>query len=566
MEQGPNGTSPADPPPCARVFDEYQCMEVGDHFCHPRADHVVGFFENVLVHTKGVWARKAFICAEWQREDLLRPIFGYVHWSYEFGCYVRDTTIVWIELARKQGKSEILAGVALYLLCADDEEGAEIYGAAKDRDQARKVFDVAKRMVELSPVLSKRLVVYNAAKRIVDPKTASYYEVIAADAAGNLGHNPHGIVFDEVLTQPNGELWEALRTAMGTRAQPLMIAATTPGNDPASWCGKMHDEMAKVDEDPERAPHIFVYLRNTPDDADPFDESHWAHANPALGDFLSLSALRQEALEAKNDPAKENSFRQYRLAQWVRQTFRWMPMHTYRANSGDIWPGPQWYPRRLDKKVAYFGMDLAAKFDLTAWCLLIPEGGIDDLTAEVHAIWRFWLPEDALPHLDKNSSTGSQWTDWSREGWLTVTEGNVVDYSRIYDDIAKDATRYNLKAGDADQWSMAPVIQEVEKRVGVPEILAYANTYARMTPGMNEVMALVKKNRFRHHGNPVASLCFDSVEVRKAPYDPEQIRPHKPERESTGTRVDAVPAAAMAAAAWRRAEAVPVKRTGAFGF
>ena len=566
QEQGPNATSAGSPPPCTRVFDDYECGETGDHFCHPRADHAVGFFEDVLVHTKGTWARKRFVLSEWQREDLIRPIFGWVHWSTEFGVYARDYRIVWIELARKQGKSEILAGVALYLLCADDEEGAEIYGAAKDRDQARKVYDVAKRMVELSPVLSKRLVIYNAAKRIVDPTTASYYEVIAADAAGNLGHNPHGIVFDEVLTQPNGDLWDALRTAMGTRAQPLMIAATTPGDDPSSWCGKQHDEYVKIDEEPERAPHVLVYLRNTPMDADPFDESLWAHANPALGDFLSLEALRQEALEAKNDPAKENAFRQYRLAQWVRQSFRWMPMHLYRANAGDIWPNPAWYPRRLEKKTAYFGMDLAAKFDLTAWCLLIPEGHIDDPTAPVHAIWRFWLPEDALPQLDKHSATGRQWTDWSMEGWLTVTEGNVVDYNRIYDDIAADATRYHLKAGDADQWSMAPVIQEVEKRVGVPEILAYANTYARMTPGLNEVMALVKKNRFRHHGNPVAEICFDSSEVRKAPFDPEQIRVHKPERESTGTRVDAVPAAAMAAAAWRRAEAVPEKKTGAFGF
>jgi phage terminase large subunit-like protein len=552
-------------PVCGRVFDNDQCGESGPHFCHPRADHVTGFFSDVLVHTKGTFARRAFNLASWQADEIIRPVFGWVHWSSEFGMYVRDTRIVWVELARKQGKSEMLAGLALYLLVADDEEGAEIYGAAKDRDQARKVFDVAKRMVELSPLLSKRLRIYNAGKRIVDEQTGSYYEVIAADAGGNLGHNPHGIVFDEVLTQPNGDLWDALRTAMGTRAQPLMLAATTPGDDPQSWCGKMHDEMVKIDEAPERAPHIFVYLRNTPIDADPFDESGWAHANPALGDFLSLEALRDEALEARNDPAKENSFRQYRLAQWVRQQFRWMPMHQWQECTGDVWATPNWGREKLKKKTAYFGMDLAAKFDLTAWCLLIPEGSIDD-GSPVHALWRFWLPEDALPALDKHSASGTQWTDWARQGWLTVTEGNVVDYDRIYNDVAADATIFRLKAGDADQWSMAPVIQEVEKRAGVPEIVAYANTYSRMTPGMNEIMGFVKKRRLRHHGNPVAWSCFDSVEVRKAPYDPEQIRPHKPERESSGTRVDAVPAAAMAAAAWRRASVVQERPRQAFGF
>ena len=168
--------------------------------------------------------------AEWQREDLVYPMFGEVSTGRTSGSgYARTTKIVWIELARKQGKSEMLAGFALYMLCADGEESAEMYGAAMDRDQARKVFDVAARMVQLSPVLSKRLTIKMHEKRIVDAKTGCYYEVIAADAAGNLGHNPHCIVFDEVLTQRNGDLWDSLRTAMGTRVQPMMIAATTPG-------------------------------------------------------------------------------------------------------------------------------------------------------------------------------------------------------------------------------------------------------------------------------------------------------------------------------------------------
>ncbi|WP_345033328.1 terminase large subunit domain-containing protein [Kutzneria kofuensis] len=117
-----------------------------------------------------------------------------------------------MELARKNGKSELLAFIALYLLMADGVEGAEIYGCALDKPQARKVFDVAARMVRLSPVLSRRLRVIGHAARIVDDKTGSYYEIVAADAGGNLGHNPSVIIFDEVLPQPNGELWSAMRT------------------------------------------------------------------------------------------------------------------------------------------------------------------------------------------------------------------------------------------------------------------------------------------------------------------------------------------------------------------
>ncbi|MFD8496326.1 terminase large subunit [Amycolatopsis sp. NPDC059657] len=532
------------PPICGRVLDDIECTERGDHFCEPRARHAELFFSEVLVHTKGVWARKKFLLADWQAHEIIRPVFGPVRWSDEFDRYVRVIHIVWIELARKQGKSEILAGIALYMLCADGEDSAEIYGAACDRDQARKVFDVAARMVQLSPLLSKRLIIKKHEKRIVDEKTGSYYEVIAADAAGNLGHNPHCIVFDEVLTQKNGDLWDSLRTAMGTRSQAMMVAATTPGDDPSSWCGGMHDEMERVAEQPDRAPHTHVFLRNTPPDADPWDESGWKFANPALGEFLSWQALREEAQEARNDPAKENSFRQYRLAQWVRQKFRWMPMHLYDECAGDVWLKPDYHRSRLVGKPAWAGMDLAAKFDLTAWCVLVPED------RWVHAMWRFWLPEDALPELDKHND--GKFTRWAREGWITITEGNVVDYQRIYADVEKDANDFELVAADADQWSMAPVIQEVEARTGIWEIESYNNTYQSMTPGMDELMALVKQNLLMHHGNPVARSCFDQVEVRKAPYNPELIRPDKPERSKTGKRIDGVPAAAMACNAMLR--------------
>lgn len=532
------------PPVCGRTLDDLTCKQRGDHFCQPRSDHAKAFFEEILVHTKGTWARKRFVLSKWQHDEIIAPVFGWVKWSPEFECYVREIRIVWIELARKQGKSEILAGIALYMLCADGEEQAEVYGAACDKDQARKVFDVAARMVQLSPVLSKRLIVKNHEKRIIDEKTGSYYEVIAADAAGNLGHNPHAIVFDEVLTQKNGDLWNSLRTAMGTRSQALMVAATTPGDDPSSWCGQMHDEMQRVADQPERAPHIHVFLRNTPPDADPFDENNWGYANPALGEFLSIQALRDEALEAKNDPTKENAWRQFRLAQWVRQAHRWMPMHLYDASGGEPWLTPDYRRKELAGRTAWAGFDLAAKFDLSAWCLLVPEG------SGVHALWRFWLPESALAQLDKHNE--GRFSRWAREGWLTVTEGDVVDYDRIYSDIEQDARDFEIRAADADQWSMAPVIQEIEKRTGVWEVDAYNNTYQRMSPGMTELMALVKTERFWHHGNPIARFCFDAVEVRKAPYDPELIRPDKPERDRSGKRIDAVPSAAMACSAWKR--------------
>ncbi len=537
-------------PECGRTFDGTTCTERGRHLCQPRADHVEAFFSEILVHTKGRWARTAFGLLDWQLNEIMAPLFATVVWSEEFGVYVRQYRMAWIEVARKNGKSELLAGIALYLLVADDEDGAEIYGCAVDRDQARKVYDVAERMVQLSPLLSARLKINKQAKRIYDESTASYYEVVAADAGGNLGHNPHGVVFDEVLTQKNGDLWHAMRTGMGARTQALMVAATTAGDNPQSFGKTEHDEMQRIADDPSRAPHVFVFMRNLPADADPWDEKNWHFSNPALGQFLSIQSLRDEAQEARNDPSKENAFRQFRLNQWVSQSTRWMPMHLWDACTGELWPRPDWRRPQLAGRAGYAGFDLAAKFDLTAWCVALPG---DDEQSEIDFLWRFWLPESGLERLDQFHD--GKFTRWAQQGWITVTEGSVIDYDRVIADVAKDAETFRILGADCDEWSMWPVINRIAQTIGLDpesgEVTAYRNTYDRMSPGMSEVMGLVKTGRLRHHGNPVARFCFDQCEVRLAPYDPNLVRPEKPERGRDRARIDAVPAAAMAANAWR---------------
>lgn len=545
-------------PVCGRKFDDFTCSEAGNHLCEARIRHIEAFFSEILVHTKGRWARTPFHLMGWQLDEIIKPLFGTVVWSPEYERYVRQYRVAWIEIARKNGKSELLAGIALYLLVADDEESAEIYGCAVDRDQARKVFDVAVRMVQLAPVLSARLKINQQQKRIYDVQTASYYEAIPADAAGALGHNPSGVVFDEVLAQKSRDLWDAMRTGMGARTQALMVAATTAGSDPQSFGKAEHDEMRRVADDPKRAPHVFVFMRNLPSDADPWQEKNWYYPNPALGQFLSLQSLRDEAIEAQADPAKENSFRQFRLNQWVSQSTRWMPMHLYDRCCRDLWPQPDWHRDQLVGRVAYAGFDLAAKFDLTAWCLALP-GEDDD---PVDFLWRFWLPEVGLERLDQFHD--GKFSRWAKAGWITVTEGSVIDYDRVIADIGADARDFQIAGADCDEWSMWPVINRIAETIGLDpetgELTAYKNTYDRMSPGMTEVMGLVKRGMFEHHGNPVARFCFDQCEVRQAPYDPNLVRPEKPERGRDRARIDGVPAAAMATNAWKaRADAVPVR-------
>ncbi len=536
----------ADPPPCQRTHDGTTCGLAGPHMCKPRADHVVSFFRELLVHTKGRFARTPFVPTEWQEHDILRPLFGRVVWDDESESYVRQYRLAYISIARKNGKSELLAGIALYLLCGDDEEGAEVYGAADDRDQARKVFDVALRMVQLSPALAEAVECKEHAKRLVYAKTYSWYEIIASDAAGNLGHNPHGVIFDELLTQKDDRLFNALRTGMGARLQPLMAIATTASDDPDAFPAKQHAEYLKVAEDPQRAPHQFVYIRELPPEADPWDESLWPIPNPALGEFLSVKALREEALEAQNDPTKENAFRQFRLNQLVQQATRWMPMHAYAECVGEPWPSPDWRRDELVNRMAFGGLDLAARFDLCSWALVLPDDNAD-------VIWRHWIPEAALRALDL--ATGGEASLWVGQGWLTVTEGDVIDYTVIYDDIEADGQQFAIKEVNYDPWSGEPVVQELSRRLGRRcQFVSVPQTYTGLTMGMTELMALTKAKAWSHHANPVAAFCFDSVEVKRQRDEPDLIRPVKPKRDTIGKRIDAVLSASMAVGAWKRTD------------
>ncbi len=502
------------------------CNKLGDHLCEPKAERAVRVFEEILVHTKGRWARAPFYLMDWQRDEIIRPLFGEVRYSLEHQMWVRKFRIGWIELARKNGKSELLAGIALILLVADDEEGAEIYGCAQDMQQARKVFDVAARMVELSPILRKRLRLYKQSKRIVDERTGSYYEVVAADAAGNLGHNPHGVIFDEVLTQPNDGLWNAMRTAMGARTQPLMIAATTAGNDPSGFCASEHAYCTRIAEDPSLDPSRFVYMRNTPEDADWRDEANWFHANPALGTFLSIESLRDEAREAELAPSKQNAFRQFRLNQWVQQASRWIDLRTWDDSAGEI------DEESLVGRSCYAGLDLASTSDFTALALDFPN---ENGTHEV--IWRYWIPEESLKDVDER--TGGRASTWVRDGYLSTTPGNVTDYKAILAEIDALAQRHDILELAYDRWGMTQMAQDLQD-AGMT-MVQFGQGFASMSPPSKDFERLILEGNYRHGGNPVTRWMADNVVVRSDP-----AGNIKPDKQRSGEKIDGIVAAVMA--------------------
>ena len=521
-----------------------ECHEVGDHFCVPRADHVCQFFEELLVHTKGRYARKRFELRDWQRDEILRPLFGRVVWSQEHQAYTRQYRLAYLEMARKNGKSELLAGIMLYLLFSDGEESAEIYSVAKDRDQASAVFNVASQMVLLQPFLSSGAKPIPSTKRIVRYANNGVYRVKAADAGRILGLNPSGVAADEILAWPSRDVWDAFRSGMGSmdRLQPLMVAATTAPGDDESFGADLHREMVRVMEDPSRAPHVFAWIRNLPLDADIYDERNWFIPNPALGDFLSLEEMRRMAVEARNDPVAELSFRRFQLNQTLSSEVHWMPMHLWDACAGTVYGHCTDTLNAFAGRECWMGIDLAGRQDLTSIAYWFPDGEQGDM------VWRHWMPREAYERLNK--ANDGRLAQYVKQGWLQVTEGNVLDFNAVYEAIDADAQRFTILGIDADRWSSDPVLQEIGYRTYVNDVMAYSNDFQHMSDSMHRLFEMVVERRFRHHGNPLARWCFDCCEARLHTSDPDLIMPAKVKRDQSNNRIDSVPAAIMALKAW----------------
>ncbi|HEU0139607.1 MAG TPA: terminase large subunit [Bryobacteraceae bacterium] len=294
-----------------------------------QAGDAVRFFECYLKHTKGRFAGTPFLLPPWQAK-IIRDIFGTLGPDG-----FRQYRTAYVEIPRKNGKSEIAAGIALKLLLADGEPGAEIYSAAADKNQAGIVFRVAASMVRKSPALRKRCRIIDSSKTIVVPKTESIYRVLSADGPRQHGLNPSGIIFDEVHTQTelgDGSLWEALTTGSDTRRQPLMFAITTagiPGESPL-W-EQLNKEAKAVLHDQTADPHFYAVLYAAGEEDDWTSEATWRKANPAIGDFLDIEKVRADCLKAQRNPVYENTFRRLRLNQRTQQETRYIPIAEWDA-------------------------------------------------------------------------------------------------------------------------------------------------------------------------------------------------------------------------------------------
>lgn len=495
-----------------RNANDERAVAVGCTFREAKAAAVIDFFATILKHSKGEWAGKPFELLPWQRDDIIYPLFG---WERPDGTRRFRRAGVWVP--KKNGKSTISAGVALYLLM--EEPGAEVYSAAADSDQASIVFRQAMDMVDSSPALKKRIAVNRTIKRLVWHERRAWYQVLSAETRKHEGLNIHGLIFDELHAQKTRDLWDTLTYGGAARRQPLLLSISTAGSDRESIGYEQYTYAKRVLDGTIEDPWFFGYVAEATTDEDWKDPVVWRKANPSLGVTIKEEELAEACQEAQNSPAKENSFRRYRLNQWTDAFTRWLPSEAWDRCKATL-------PDDLDGRECFAGLDLSSTRDTTALVLDFP------LSDGWHVIMPFfWIPEEAMRDRERKNKTLMD--EWARRGYIVKTPGNCIDYSVVRAKINELGKRYNIRKLATDPWNAQAVATQLHED-GF-DVVAFRQGFATMNEPAKFLESLVLDRKLIHDGNPVLTWMVGNCECETDASDN-----YKPSKKKSTEKIDGV--------------------------
>jgi len=475
------------------------------YFDDKAADKAVKWIEKYITHVKGEHAGKPVILEDWQKNDIVRPLFG----MKDRLSGHRKYRTVYVEIPRKNAKSTLAAGIGLYLLMNDGEPGAEIYSAAADRSQAGIVFDVARSMVNNRTALQRRARPFR--NSITYESNGSFYKAISADANTKHGFNAHGIIFDELHTQPNRELFDVLTTSVGSRRQPITLLLTTAGYDKTSICYEMHEYARKVKagiiQDETFLPVIYTVDR----EVDIYDVQIWKTANPGFGSIVKREYLEEQINKVKNNPSFEATFRRLHLNQWTDSE------DTFIADTD--WMACDQGPIQTENRMVYAGLDLASTRDINA---LIAVYKNTDGFVDVKA-W-FWMPEATAKA--RSMSNDVNYLQWIRDGYIIATPGNVTDYNQIKKTILELNEQQAFSSFGFDAWNSSQLVNDLITE-GIDlhvfdKVSMYMSTLSEPTKHLEK---LVMTRKINHAGNPVLRWMMSNVMIVRDSND--NIRPDK---------------------------------------
>lgn len=493
-------------------------------FDSAKANRVQNFYERVLRHPRE--GLKPFLLLRWERR-WLRKIFGNTD---EQG--LRIIRRVYLEVAKKNGKSELAAGIPLYVLASGEESSCEVYGAATVKKQAAIVFNTAAAMVRASPFLRKKLKVIRSTRTIVcrdDPD--SFYKVIAADGDAEDGINPHLVIIDELHRWKTGkalELYEVLTKGTVARRQPLVIEITTAGatEQESPLCWREHEYARQILEGTFEDKHFFPTIYSIDKNDDWTDPENWKKANPSLdtvepGGFLKLEKIMAEFDMAIKQPARQPAFKRFHLGIWTSLDADWMPKEIWARNAAPT--------RRLVDRSCYLGLDLSDTTDLTALVLLFPDPS--DGTFDVVPF--FWMAKDRVR--TRELADRVPYSAWIERGLITATDGDVIDHQVVERKIKWCSEVFSIQELAFDPHHANQLAIRVSENLGV-KCVPVPQRYTHLSEPMKRVMQWALQGKMRHGGSPVLAWNMECVRVRDDGND--NIKPVKPNRAGTGKRID----------------------------
>ncbi len=499
-------------------------------FDETAAKTAVAFF-SLLKHSKGEWAGRPVILEPWQ-QFVIWSIFG---WKSADGTRRFRTAI--LEVARKNGKTTMAAGVGLFLLLADQEPGAEVYSAATKRDQARLSHGEATRMAKASPGIRREVRIYK--DNIHIPDTASKFEPLGADADTMDGLNVHGALVDEIHAHKARDVWDLLETATGARRQPLMFGISTSGFDRQSLFFTQHEYTEKVLQRVIEDDSWFgiIYTIDKRRDSDPEDvvdddwedEVNWIKANPNLGVCKKWDDMRRKAMRAKEMPGALNAFLRLELDVWTQAETKWVNLDHWRACGGAV------DELGLKGRTCYGGLDLSNTTDVTAWVMVFPPQAEGDT---YRVLCRFFIPEDSMHERVRRDRV--PYDAWVRQGFMTATAGNVVDYDFVLQQIADDREAFDLQQIAFDRWGAAHIQSQLMEMGGEEFLVQFGQGFASMSAPMKELEKLILGHGLAHGNNPVLTWMADNLVAREDP-----AGNIKPDKEKSIERIDGMVALIM---------------------
>lgn len=483
------------------------------------AQRVIDFF-SFLHHSKGEWANTPIVLEPWQQFHLA-VIFG---WKRADGT--RRFRESYNEIARKNGKSTIAAGVGLYLFIADDEPGSEVYAAATKRDQAKIVHLEAERMVKASPGLRRRIGIVKNNLHV--PNTASKFEPLGADEDSMDGLNPNGVIIDEMHAHKTRGVYDVLRTATGSRRQPLMFVITTAGFDRQSVCYELHDYAIKVLTGAIEDDTFCGFICAIDDKDDWRDPACWVKANPNLGVSVKLESLEGQANKAKELPAEQNSFRRLRLNQWTEQLTAWISVALWERNGHPV------DLIALRGRRCFAGLDASSTTDLSALVLVFPP---DDEETRWQIVPFFWIPEENMQ--ERMRRDRGQYDAWVRDGLIEATEGNIIDYAFIRARVHDVVDEVNLVELVYDRWNTTQLITQLMDD-GIT-CVPFGQGFQSMSAPTKELEKMLLGELLAHDNNPVLRWMAANVAIKQ-----DEAGNRKPNKQKSRSRIDGIVALIMA--------------------